>query len=315
VLERSPARGARYGIVHPRTVHSRRMATTNPVAYETRIRPRQGVLAGVGGIALLAAAALQASGPQPKVSELTVELITYSRREGLVIAGAILNGIGLVALALTIVFLLAATRARRPGMSQGSRYTALVGGVLGAIGGIAYGIEITSKAHDFVTHGTQTYLQANSLVGGGPLAALQYAGLLGSLLLAIAFVLVSLGAMRVGLLTRFLGYLGIVAAAASILLIESLPAQVIQIFWLMAVAYLLIGRWPNGDPPAWRTGEAEPWPTAAQLREQREQAGGARNGKTRPPAKRGAEPAREPVAVAPAMTRANTPKRKRKRRK
>ena len=291
------------------------MATTDPVAYETRLRPRQGAIAGAGGIALLASAALQASGPQPKVSELTIELITYSRRVALTIAGAVLNGIGLVALALTIAFLFAATRARRPGTSQGTRYSALVGGVLAAVGGIAYGIEITAKAHDFVNHGTQTYLQANSLVGGGALAGLQYAGLLGSLLLAIALVLVALGAMRVGLLTRFLGYLGIVAAAASILLIESLPAQVIQIFWLMAVAYLLIGRWPNGDPPAWRTGQAEPWPTAAQLREERQAAAGARNGRASPPARRGGQPAPEPVATAPAMTRANTPKRKRKRRK
>jgi hypothetical protein len=291
------------------------MATTDTVAEEKRVRPRQGAIAGLGGLALLASAALQASGPQPKVSELTVELISYSRRVGLVIAGAILNGIGLVALALTLVFLLAATRARRPATSQATRYTALVGGALAAIGGIAYGVEITSKAHDFVNHGTQTYLQANSLVRGGGLAALQYGGLLGSLLLAIAFVLVSLSAMRVGLLTRFLGYLGIVAAAASILLVESLPAQVIQIFWLMAVAYLLIGRWPNGDPPAWRTGQAEPWPTSAQLREQREQAAGTRNGKAKPTPKRGAEPVRQPVATAPAMTRANTPKRKRKRRK
>jgi hypothetical protein len=297
------------------TVHSGRMSVSDQVAYETRVRPRMAAVAGAGGVMLLAAAALQASGPQPKVSELTVELITYSKRTGLVIAGAILNGFGLLALAVTLVFMFSLVRARRPS-SQGAQISAAIGGVLACVGGIAYGVVIASKAHDFVTHGAQTYVQANSLVSSGPLAPLQYAGLLGALLTAIAFVLVSLGAMRVGLLTRFLGYLGIVAAAASILLVQSLPAQVIMIFWLMAVAYLLAGRWPNGDPPAWRTGEAEPWPTAAQVREERERATGTANGRARgakPP--RVAAPAGQLAAPASGSTRATNPKRKRKRRK
>ena len=290
------------------------MAVADQVSYESRVRPRQAAIAGVAGALLLASAAVQATGPQPKVSELTVELITYSRRETLVVVGAVLNGLGLAGLAATIVFMFSLARARQQA-SQGTQISAIVGGLLACVGGIAYGVVIVSKAHQFVTHGTQTYLQANSLAGGGALAALQYAGLLGSLLLAIAFVLVSLRAMRVGLLTRFLGYLGIVAAAASILLVESLPAQVIQIFWLGAIAYLLAGRWPGGDPPAWRTGEAVPWPTAAQLREERERAAGKANGRAKPP--RQTRPPAQPKVPAPASgaTRATTPKRKRKRRK
>ena len=85
-----------------------------------------------------------------------------------------------------------------------------------------------------------------------------------------------MNAMRVGLLTKFLGYLGMAAAAASLFLIGSAPALLIEVFWLIAVAYLLAGRWPNGDPPSWATGKAEPWPTAAELREQRQKARGWR---------------------------------------
>ena len=103
------------------------------------------------------------------------------------------------------------------------------------MGGVAYAILLTIKAHEFVTHGTQTYVQANNLVGSTGFAALQYAGLIGSLLLAIAFVLVSMNAMRVGLLTKFLGYLGMAAAAASLFLIGSAPALLIEVFWLLAV--------------------------------------------------------------------------------
>lgn len=297
------------------TVHSGPMSASDQVAYESRVRPRMAAVAAAGGVLLLAAAALQASGPQPKVSELTVTLITYSKRTGLVIASAILNGVGLLALAATLVFMFSLVRARRPS-SQGTQISAAVGGALACLGGIAYGVVIAAKAHDFVTHGAQTYLQANALVSHGVVAPLQYVGLLGALLTAVAFVLTSLGAMRVGLLTRFLGYMGIVAAAASILLVQSLPAQVIMIFWLGAVAYLLAGRWPNGDPPAWRTGEAEPWPTAAQLREERDRAAGRTNDRAKgAKPQRPAAPAGELAAPAAGSTRATTPKRKRKRRK
>jgi hypothetical protein len=213
------------------------------------------------------------------------------------------------------MFLFNAARARKPEMNQATWIIAISGGVVAAIGGIAYGVAITSKAQDFATHGAQTYPQANQLLSGAALAVLQYAGLLGSLLLAVAFVLVALNAMRVGLLTKFMGYLGMIAAGASLLLIGSAPALLIEVFWLLAVGYLLIGRWPGGDPVSWKSGKAEPWPTAAEIREQRQQAAGKRqNGRGD---SRKAEPKPAPVATAPApqSTRATTPKRKRKRRK
>src|SRR5438270_7007912 len=107
------------------TVHSGPMAVSEQVAYESRVRPRQALIAGAGGLALFAAAVMQASGPQPKVTELTIELITYSRRAGLTVGGAVLNGIGLLLLAATLVFLLSVTRARRPATSRGIEISAI----------------------------------------------------------------------------------------------------------------------------------------------------------------------------------------------
>jgi hypothetical protein len=287
------------------------MAVADPVKNETRMRPRFAVIAAVGGLALFAAAAVQAAGPQAKVGELTVQLLVTNKRGALEVIGTVINGLGLLALAATLMFLFSAARARKPETAPATWYTAIVGGVLGAVGGIAYGVMITLKAHDFATHGLQTYPQANSLLSGAALAVLQYAGLLGSLLLAVSFVLISLNAMRVGLLTRFMGYLGMVAAGASLLLIGSAPALLIEVFWLLAVGYLLAGRWPNGEPPAWRTGKAEPWPSAAEVREQRANAAAKRRD-----GKGGASlPEPEPVAAASQPTRSTTPKRKRKRRR
>ncbi len=284
---------------------------------ELRLRLPYAVIAAVGGVALLGAAALQAVGPQAKVSELTLELITFHKRGGLEVVAAVVNGLGLVALGLTLSFLGRATQARRKEMTQGPRMAAIAGGVVGAVGGIAYGVAITIKAHQFVSNGAQTYVQANKLVGGAVLAAMQYLGLVGALLLAIAFVLISLNAMRVGLLTRFLGYLGMVAAAASLLLIGSAPALLVQVAWLVTIAFLLSGRQAT-EPEAWRRGEAVPWPSAAQTREQRQRgASGRGDGRAkpagRPPATPPAEKA-EPVTTT-ARSRSTTPKRKRKRRK
>lgn len=287
---------------------------SDPVSHETQVRRRQAVIAGLAGICLLAGAVIQSIG-QPKVQELTVELLSINRHLAQEIAGGIVNALGLLGLALTLSFLFVASKARRPESAQATRIAAFAGGCLAAAGGVADGVLLAIKSHDFATHGLQTYLQANDLVNNTGTAVIQYAGLLGSLLLAMGFVLVAMNAMRVGLLPKFLGYLGMAAAAASLFLIGSPIGLLIEVFWLLAVAYLLAGRWPGGDPRAWVTGQAEPWPTAAEIREQRERAAGRR-----PAASKAAgakTPPQRPQAPtrSEGSTRATTPKRKRKRRR
>jgi hypothetical protein len=74
-------------------------------------------------------------------------------------------------------------------------------------------------------------------------------------------------------------------------------------FWLVALALVFLDRVPGGAPPAWRTGQPEPWPSQRQVADAR------RAARTRP----------EPVeAPEPAMTggrpHSSSKKRKRKRR-
>lgn len=284
-------------------------STVDRLSYESRMRPRFALVAAVGGVLLFAGAIIQSVGPQAKVSELTVQLLVTDRRVGLEILGSVVNALGILALAATLWFLFTAIKGRKPEVSRATPITAMVGAALAAAGGIGYGVVISSKAHQFATQGLQTYPEADHLLRSGPVAVLQYGGLIGSLLLAVAFVLVALHAMRVGLLTKLLGYVGMAAAAASLLLIGSSPALLIEVFWLLGTAYLLSGRWPNGDPPAWRSGEAVPWPSSAELREERLKA----RGRGAQPAKRN-EPRPEPV-TASAGARSPAAKRKRKRRK
>src|ERR1019366_8389655 len=139
--------------------------------------------------------------------------------------------------------------------------------------------------------------------------ALQLVGQAAALLLAIGFVLVSLNGMRVGLLSRFMGYLGIFAGVLVLFQITQVP--IVQAYWLLAFAYLVSGRWPTGVPPAWRSGRAEPWPSSQEMRAGRLGASG--HGRAQP----SATPAPETVgAPGPAGGRGRSggSKRKRKRR-
>ena len=304
------------------------MSVDQQLLYEARVRPRQAAIAAAAGALLVIAAAVQLSGVHTKVNELTLDLITAHKRFPLDLIGAIINGVGLFALAATLVFLYEVTRARNPEVRPYLRWLALAGGVLAGLSGIAYAALIASKASDFVSHGAQTYPEANHLTGSGALLALPFLGQAAALVLAVGFVLVSLNAMRVGLLTRFMGYLGIFTGILVLFPIGS-PVPVVQAFWLIALAYLLTGRWPSGVPSSWRSGRSEPWPSSAAMREQRMAAAGRGGGSGRDrtaggkgtAAKGAGKVSRQEIEESvsssspAARTRAGTPKRKRKRRR
>lgn len=287
------------------------MTADEQLLYESRMRTRQAAIAGVAGALVIIATAIQLAGPHTKVDELTLDLITAHKRFPLDLLGAVVNAFGFVGIALTLSYLVGITRARSGQVGAWIRIVAIVGATFAAISGVAYAIVIASTASDFVSHGSQTYEQAHHLTSGAGLVALPLLGQFAALLIAIAFVLTALNAMRVGLLTKFMGYLGIFSGVLVMFPIGP-SATVVQGFWLLALAYLLTGRWPSGVPPAWRSGQAERWPTAAEIRGQRGRSPGAgRPGRFRPaPA-----PAPEPVgAPAPQRTRSTTSKRKRKKR-
>ena len=284
-------------------------APEDRLAFESRVRTRQVVLAAAAGVLVMAAALLQIVGPHVNVNEQTLGLVTEHKRFGYDLVGSLLSGIGYVALAWTLWYLWGSTRAREPGAKPA--FTGIIAIVGGAISGVsviwyvsAYGIQ----ANHFVSHGSQTYQEANALLTKPWLVIPQITNDLGLLLVAVALVLVSLNAMRVGLLTRFLGYLGIIAGVLTI--IPIVPIPIVEAYYLLALAYLFSGRWPSGMPPAWASSHAVRWPASQRQRTAREPLFGRGRGK---PA---AEAAPEAVgAPAPPTTRSTTPKRKRKRRK
>jgi hypothetical protein len=290
------------------------MNVTEQVEYETRVRPRFAGIAFAAGIFLVLSTLIQLSGTHTNVDELTLDLITAHKRFPLDLIGACIDAVGLAGVAVTLNFLNGTTQARNPQVRPFIRWLAVVGAGLSGVMAVAYAIVIAIKAHDFVTTGNQTYVQADRLTTGGLIVALPLLAQLGSLLLTGGFIWISLNALRVGLVNRWLGYVGVVAGALVLFPIGTF-VPIVQGGWFVAMALLFAGRLPSGTPPAWASGVAMPWDPLGEPRQPR----GAAPPRERPSRRRG--PAPEPVAVveAPeedsgARTRANTPKRKRKRR-
>jgi hypothetical protein len=281
------------------------ISVSDRLRYEARLRPRQAAVAGAAGVLLMASAIVQLAGPHTNVSEVTIGLILEHKRFALDLIGALIQGVGWLTVAWTLNFLIGATRARDQAVPSYVSYIAPIGAPLTAVGIVGYIAAYGVQANRFT--GAQTYPQANHLMSAPLLAVFQVMDYGGELLLAVAFVLVSLQAMRAGLLTRFMGYLGIIAGVLVLFVIT--PVPIVQVYWLIALAVLLADRWPSGTPPAWKTGRVERWPSSQELREQRmRQRDGARGAKPVPDTV-------ESAAAAPKPTRATTPKRKRKRRR
>jgi hypothetical protein len=236
----------------------------------------------------------------------------YDERAGSVLLTAFGRGVGFVAVAFMLVYLGLAVRNRSEGFRRMWIYVSLAGGLLGAIATILFTVGTSAEISNFLD-GPRTVDRAADIGDSSILVTAQLIGIPGtqaigiaSLALGLGWVVICLNAMRVGLLTRFMGVLGIICGALIVLPILS-PLPIVQTFWLGAMALLLLGRWPNGVPAAWSTGKALPWPSQQQVREQRAAA------------KRGAEPEPEPVAAPEPGTGDDRPhpasrKKKRKRR-
>ncbi len=244
-------------------------------------------------------------GPVGTLESLRIDTFQYYSDQATgVLLSSIVVAIGYVALGWALTYLAVATRARRPEMPRFIVPLPLIAGSLQAISTVLSAFGTNAAISDFLD-GPRTVDAANDISQGGISLFASLLGLPGALGLALALVFVAMNAMRVGLLTRFMGVLGIITGALQILPFGG-PLPVVQCFWLIMLALLFTSRWPGGMPPAWRTGRAEPWPSSAEVREQRAR---ARRGEP----VEGPEP--EPAAVGGApSSSASARKRKRKRR-
>ena len=183
---------------------------------------------------------------------------------------AAITAVTAAAMAFALAYLYRATYARRPEVGRATVIVIIAGGALVALPGLISGLALALEARSFADSSQQTAEAARDVFRSPVLLSGLYLKEFGGLLLGLGFVLLSLKAMSVGLLTRFMGVLGIIVGVISILpLGRSLPF--VQMLWLIALGMLFLHKWggAQGLPPAWSTGEARPWPSQQALREAR----------------------------------------------
>lgn len=230
------------------------------------------------------------------------------------VAASLLRAVALVLLMYVALYLYRATKARNPSLNPLVVVMAVFGPLALAAASLAHDVYLAFAAADFTGREVQSVEAAEDLTKGSFVQVSLGLSLAGTLSLAFWFVIGSLNAMRVGLLTRFMGILGIIIGVSFVLGL-ALPVMVL---WLLALGALLTGHWPGGLPAAWEQGEAVPWPSreqrlAREPEQEREDAnavGGSRNGEVEPVGPGVRSPDDEPGGKPEAAQ----PRRKRKRR-
>ncbi|MFL6038222.1 MAG: hypothetical protein ACJ74B_06275 [Gaiellaceae bacterium] len=220
---------------------------------------------------------------------------------------SIAQAVGLLLLVLPLLYLFRATRHRRPQLKPAAAGLLILGAVTLAVVTVIGRLEIIDIAHDFFPeHATGDLDEAaQDFVSDESSSVLQGIALGGTIALAFTIGMIALNAMRAGLLSRFMGILGIFVG---VLLVIPLGVQILQLFWFAALGLLFLNRWPGGRGPAWQTGEAIPWPGAAEQREEIERRRAEREGVLDPPAEADAED-----EAAPESPRPSSRKRRKKR--
>jgi hypothetical protein len=194
-------------------------------------------------------------------------LLAIDGEPGALVASSIAQALSYIGVGVVLWYLFKATRHRRPEVPGWLLVMVLVGPLLLSVAAVLGALDRVDVAEEFAAgepvRGGPGEKRAEELIDDRNTAG-GLAGFVGSFTFAIALVLVSIHAMRAGLLSRFIGILG--AVIGFILVVLPVPGirEVLQIFWLGSLAALFLGRWPGGRGPAWASGRAEPWPTAAQ---------------------------------------------------
>jgi hypothetical protein len=180
---------------------------------------------------------------------------------------SILQAIGVGLLAAPLYYLFRAAKGRSDRMRGQLVGVVVAAPLFLAVLAILSGISTLHAASDFVSTEVPHLLArdvkltsdhaneiASETISDAPLRPLAAGfGLGGQLGFVVAMVYTCLYAMRVGLLTRFWGSLGMALGAVSFLFFQ------FALLWFVYLGILLLRR--DSQPPAWATDEPTPWPS------------------------------------------------------
>jgi len=262
-------------------------------------------LNGAPNVGLLQGLAPALSGvANPAMSPRTPWVKFVSHHAFALIAGGVLSAIALSVLTLILLTLGDATKFRRPQSWRAARPLVIAGGIGLVLTSVGHEVVTAIETHKFAVGADHTnHAVEQALLTSTANAVVGYIELIAGFALVAGMIGTAVNALRVGLLPRWMGILGIFTALLIFIPDISAELQVIPAFWMVMMGILLLGRWPNGDPPAWAAGVAMPWPPR----------GGARAGAGQPVVSTaGAGAGGVPAPVLPS-TDGSSRKRRRKR--
>jgi hypothetical protein len=305
----------------PEATHGASASAETPREWERRVGRPVGAAAIAGAGILLASFIIQLPLLQEKTKNEAQTLRSVNKHATAYVVGGVLQLIAVLLIGVVLWYLYRAARHRRSQTMSAALVLAIVGPIAFGVAGAISPFVLRHLASEFVAlpASAQTVQKAKDLVSGSAAQTLGYLTPAAGLAFVFAVVLGNLNSIRAGLLSSFVGIVGIIAAVLFILPLG--PPQILMAFWLVAVGAVVLDRWPGGRGPAWGSDEAIKWPTAAERR--MAASGGA------PPPRRGglfrlpappqrAEPEPEPegeaqAEEAPAQQGSNRTSRKRKR--
>ena len=187
-------------------------------------------------------------------------LLDFDEDRGTLLLASLIQSAGMLLVIAPLFYLFRAASARSERMRPSLVGITVAGPVFLAAGTILQWFAFDQAASDFATTGGGLGVPvgeyAEDLIRDqGTYSAAQGFTFAGTLGFVIAIVYTALNAMRVGLLTRFWGTLGM-ALGVSMLFLGFIGVLVL----VFALGLLILGAWPGGRPPAWDAGVAIPWP-------------------------------------------------------
>jgi hypothetical protein len=226
---------------------------------------------------------------RPRTGATPDAFLSINEAPNTLIGGTLVGAVATLLLVLVFYFLFRATIHRTPTIPRWFVYLIFAGPPLYAIAQVIGAFDQVDVAEQFVNGDysfpdadpdEQPNLRECPAIRGelgdacadelaqenrdSPNPALVFLSLAGPILVAFLFVMLPLRARRAGLLSPFMGILGVLSGV--LLVLPVLPPVILQAFWLGALGALFLGRWPGGPGPAWATGEADPWPSPARRR-------------------------------------------------
>jgi hypothetical protein len=242
-------------------------STSEQLAWEARAGRLAAAAAALAGLLFVVGSVYFNTTVRERPRGVDQELLLLRRESVNLVVSGVLVALAFLLLAFVLFYLYRVTKHRRPELPAAALPLLVFGALVAAGSEVGRQIAVLSVASEFVTTQPRTATHAADLLRTSTgLQVVGIAGLAANLALGLTLALICINAMRSGVLSRFLGVLGILLGVLAAIAPPALRGVVFLLlfFWLLALAVLFLDRWPGGRGRAWATGEALPWPTSAQ---------------------------------------------------